>query len=487
MTAAATDKAKFQTFGIGHLTIRDVAFEDTNTDCTAFFMTTNTVLDFSNVEIYGSTADAGACNDGVILGGTGTTYTNTSASPFAGYHSSFKNMYFDRVKRAVVGNNYVNNVRFEDITVEIHSGNATGAAFEFVTSNNQSDTGNYFQNILVEVQHYKWGFWGGGSGFQKNVFIANSCYDPAAPHVACYQMDATAVSNIFIDGFSDDTYTILSEATPCSNTHITSHSGRATCFPGPFQVNRNASATYGVQVLDTTSGTPAFDIKNTSTLDEFYLTGLFGGTKGVTHNWMPLGGTVETMFTEKYAGANTYSFQNNATLTALLEAPSAATFALKATGGEMDFYDSAGWAMYLSSGKLHFKGGTTAASTGRVDFISTDSIAWRNAANTNDNTLGTVSDVLKYNGNMLNTGLPLATTASVGGGALTAGACTSGTATMTGVSSAMDLRATPQTYPGDGFVWQAYMSAASTVTVKVCAIVAGTPTASVYNVKASSN
>jgi hypothetical protein len=80
--------------------------------------------------------------------------------------------------------------------------------------------------------------------------------------------------------------------------------------------------------------------------------------------------------------------------------------------------------------------------------------------------------------------LPLAgNTASLGGGALGAGACTSGTATVTGATTAMTAVASPVSYPGDGNVWLAYVSGSNTVTVKVCSIPGGTPTASVYRVR----
>ncbi len=75
------------------------------------------------------------------------------------------------------------------------------------------------------------------------------------------------------------------------------------------------------------------------------------------------------------------------------------------------------------------------------------------------------------------------TSGSIGGSALTAGGCASGTATITGATTSMVPKASPNTYPGDGMVWEAYMSAANTVTVKVCAVAAGTPTASTYNVR----
>jgi len=82
------------------------------------------------------------------------------------------------------------------------------------------------------------------------------------------------------------------------------------------------------------------------------------------------------------------------------------------------------------------------------------------------------------------TNLPLAgTTGSIGGSALAAGACTSGTVNVTGATTSMAVVATPATYPGDGMAWRPYVSGTGIVTVKVCADVAGTPTASIYNVR----
>lgn len=75
------------------------------------------------------------------------------------------------------------------------------------------------------------------------------------------------------------------------------------------------------------------------------------------------------------------------------------------------------------------------------------------------------------------------TTGNIGGGLLTIGACTSGTVTVTGATTSMAATASPVTYPGDGSDWKAYVSSANTVTVKVCAIIALTPTASNYNVR----
>jgi hypothetical protein len=86
--------------------------------------------------------------------------------------------------------------------------------------------------------------------------------------------------------------------------------------------------------------------------------------------------------------------------------------------------------------------------------------------------------------NCITTGVVLSgTSASIGGGALAGGACASTTTTVTGAATTMAVVATPVTDPGAGNYWQAFVSSANTVTVRVCAAVAGTPVASTYNIR----
>ena len=75
-------------------------------------------------------------------------------------------------------------------------------------------------------------------------------------------------------------------------------------------------------------------------------------------------------------------------------------------------------------------------------------------------------------------------TAAIGGTALQPGQCSSGLARVSGATGSMVASASPVGDPGDGFVWQAFVSAANTVTVKVCAINRGTPRPVAYNVRA---
>lgn len=92
-------------------------------------------------------------------------------------------------------------------------------------------------------------------------------------------------------------------------------------------------------------------------------------------------------------------------------------------------------------------------------------------------------------GTLPTTNLPAAavtlsgTSGSIGGGALIAGQCASGTATVTGATTSMVALTDPNTYPGDGTIWDAQVTSSNTVTVKVCAIIALTPAASTYNIR----
>lgn len=97
----------------------------------------------------------------------------------------------------------------------------------------------------------------------------------------------------------------------------------------------------------------------------------------------------------------------------------------------------------------------------------------------------TPSSTLHISGNVQFSASSTITTAAIGGSALAAGACVSTNTTIdsTVSSSTAAFVATPQIYPGDGSYWYSYLSAAGTLTTKVCAVVSITPVSSAYNVK----
>ncbi len=85
-------------------------------------------------------------------------------------------------------------------------------------------------------------------------------------------------------------------------------------------------------------------------------------------------------------------------------------------------------------------------------------------------------------------GVPLRATLAassglIGGAQLGAGACTTESVTVRGATAAMVVAVSPTTYPGDGFYWQGYVAAPSTVAIKLCAVRAGTPRLSAYNIR----
>jgi hypothetical protein len=131
---------------------------------------------------------------------------------------------------------------------------------------------------------------------------------------------------------------------------------------------------------------------------------------------------------------------------------------------------------------MHLKAGTAAASTAPIKLTTGTLMATPEiGAVEYDGTSAyiTLGDAVRREIMVGHTG----TTASIGGGALAAGACASANTTVTGAATTMTVTTSPNTYPGDGHVWQSYVSAADTVTTKVCAIVAGTPTAGTYNIR----
>lgn len=77
------------------------------------------------------------------------------------------------------------------------------------------------------------------------------------------------------------------------------------------------------------------------------------------------------------------------------------------------------------------------------------------------------------------------TSGSIGGSALAAGACTTGTVTISGASTSMVPDVAPVTFPGSYFRWAGYVSSSGVVTVEVCNFTSSseTPTASDYNVR----
>lgn len=78
-----------------------------------------------------------------------------------------------------------------------------------------------------------------------------------------------------------------------------------------------------------------------------------------------------------------------------------------------------------------------------------------------------------------------ASSASSFSAALAPGACATATPAVTGAATTMAVVASPATYPGDAFSWNAYVSSANVVSVRLCnhTGATATATASVYRIR----
>lgn len=74
-------------------------------------------------------------------------------------------------------------------------------------------------------------------------------------------------------------------------------------------------------------------------------------------------------------------------------------------------------------------------------------------------------------------------TATVGGGLLAAGGCSSVDVTITGAAVGMAVNATPTNDPGVGSIWRAWVQSANTVRLQVCEIILGTPGSVTYQIR----
>lgn len=103
---------------------------------------------------------------------------------------------------------------------------------------------------------------------------------------------------------------------------------------------------------------------------------------------------------------------------------------------------------------------------------------------TSNGVSGTYPVIIKIEPGTRNTRTSLVgITGSIGGSFLAVGTCSTGTATVTGAFNGNVVVATSLAAPIDGMYINSYVSNPDEVTVKACAVVAGTPTASLYVVR----
>ena len=188
--------AKIVDVADGGLEIDHLNLVDNGSDCAPFILTTNSPLNIHDNSFQGTATGASSCNDGIILGGTSTTYTGTGTNNgFQGYHTLVTHNYFYGIKRGAVLQSLANNIWISYNTFSTLSGNPTGGAIELigVTSGGAAE-GNHISSNLLEVVNYKYGVNLSAYAY-NNEITANGCYDGGAQYAGCVHFSSTAQHN----------------------------------------------------------------------------------------------------------------------------------------------------------------------------------------------------------------------------------------------------------------------------------------------------
>ena len=337
------------------------------------------------------------------------------------------------------------------------------------------------------------GMFFGGSTLADNIY--------GKPAIVFYLTSSIGVNGAF--SFAGDTSGSTLIGGNCVNTAFLNNVGNysmgvqggctySTVGSGPLTVQGAAAGNTGLNVLNTTiqagMATPSV-----GSLDAHHFFDWRNGGNGIAYASLPASGNGEVA---RFDGAGAFSgitLESPDTTYGLLSFISpthgggsilyqhatgakSMVFATDTANNHFVLYSSASGNQAAGSagfwGDLHIE---TAGSTGGMNLTSAPtsprSQVFQDAS-------GTIA---------LTTQLPLAgTTGSIGGGALAAGVCTTGTATVTGATTSMAVAVSPASDPGTGFTWTAWVSSANTVTARVCNVsgASATPTAVAYNVRA---
>jgi len=207
------DGPKFATYGTGMLEATGITFADLdmNFDDAPFIYTTNTTLHIHDCAFYGKLGGYGLPeNDAIVLGGTSAANPGRSDpnGPFQGYGTVIRDNFFNRIRRAVYGRVFANGVAFYSNTIWSSCGTnlPDGAAIEIDGDPDglspQAASGWYVAGNLIEMVYYPYGIKTRES--QRNAFIANNFFDPAALVQAYYRFEDSGKLNYVLAGFHDD-------------------------------------------------------------------------------------------------------------------------------------------------------------------------------------------------------------------------------------------------------------------------------------------
>lgn len=158
LTYCGTGWAKFETYGLGHVTMQALTLWD-NSGCNLPFVHwTGTTMTFRDMSVLGSKALANADQDAFLAGGSNTTFTtiNDPNAPNQGYETLIDNVYFNYIRRAVYARAWVQGLHMRDSFIGPQSGSnlTDGAAIEFDGTGGGGNGNSHFTDNRCEITGY---------------------------------------------------------------------------------------------------------------------------------------------------------------------------------------------------------------------------------------------------------------------------------------------------------------------------------------------
>jgi len=254
-TQTTNTVADIDTRGAGYLEIDHLGLEDTANDSIPFIHTTNTTLHVHDCSFTSSQSGTANTKDAIILGGASITKDGSENSPFQGYGTVIRDNFFNRVRHAVVGNTWANNVQIVDNTVGSGSGSSTAgdAPIVFVGygTGSNDDSGGFIAGNLIEEHNYYYGI--RLSQYAESfTLLGNGGYDSGA----------NTVANIYL-GTGSETQTIscgqLAVSPYCVDPNSPGYLGHDVTILSPTQETFGNNPSFPKGVTIPAGGCLAFD------------------------------------------------------------------------------------------------------------------------------------------------------------------------------------------------------------------------------------
>lgn len=345
---------------------------------------------------------------------------------------------------------FANNAFYDTVSHTFFDGNGTNISFPAGLTNSGENI-TLANDFLADAVTASLSVTGAGG----EIFVAHSSFDQTAAPISLSADSFVSVSDSHFENSTTAPYV--------------SASAGVIKISGSYFLN------------DGTTTVPEYVALSGTALGSFIGNRVIGGNATVTifatlagsANATQLGNIFESGVTNKFSVAqNVFDAGAICSAAGLANIPPGVISCWnQASQGEADFFDQGdggsgpfGFNFYSGTGSPTFLGS-----------ITTSGLRW-----------GGGSYIASSNNVAMTAQMPLSgTTASIGGSALAAGTCTTGTAAVANSTTAMAVAVSPAADPGTGFAWEGWVSAAGTVTVRLCNITAGslTPTAEAYNVR----